>query len=480
VTHDITWLELYHRRALDDLPAVVGDSGELTSTELTARAAAAVDWLDDVGATPSRPVATLVSTTTDAFALAIAGAASHRPIAPLGPRSTASELAATLGPLHPSLLVAEPSACDIAEEVAATLGLRVEVHPTFGTSDRRLDFTAHPDEPAAILHTSGTSGAPKAVPYPQRQLALRTRVNGSLLGFDRASVYATASPFHHIAGLGMLFVALGSGAALCPLPRFTADSWEQVIGLGATHALLVPSMVEQLLDEGRLVRGDLRCLQYGASRIDPSTLARLLDALPGLDLVQIYGQTEGSPIAALTPEDHARAVAGDVRVLGSSGRAAPGVELLVHEPDDAGIGEIWARADHLMKPGADGWLHTGDLGRLDADGYLTLSGRKGEMIIRGGENVYPAQVEEVLRSHPGVTDAAVVGEPDQRLGERVVAYVVVDDPSRAPSVEELRAHTRNLLAGFKVPERWEFTHELPRNAAGKVVKRLLGRQPPRS
>jgi acyl-CoA synthetase (AMP-forming)/AMP-acid ligase II len=298
-------------------------------------------------------------------------------------------------------------------------------------------------------------------------------VNGRLLGLGPGCLYATASPFHHIAGLGMLFVALGAGAALCPLPRFTADSWEKVIELGTTHALLVPSMVEQLLDDDRLVRGGLRCLQYGASRIDPGTLRRLLEAMPGLDLVQIYGQTEGSPITALSPDDHRRAAAGEVRLLASAGRPAEGVELHIHDPDDGGVGEVWARASHLMKPDADGWLRTGDVGRTDADGYLMLSGRKGDMIIRGGENVYPAQVEDVVRSHPGVADVAVVGEHDRRLGQRIVAYVIARDPETPPTADDLRAHARQVLAGFKVPERWEFRDELPRSAAGKVLKRLL-------
>jgi acyl-CoA synthetase (AMP-forming)/AMP-acid ligase II len=469
----VTWLALYGRRADDDALAVVGESERLTSCELTRLAAGAADWLDSIGAPPERPVAALVSATVEAFALAVAGAATHRPLAPLGPRLTATELRAALLPLAPSVVVAEPGAADLAREAAGALGIRVEVHPELQPSGRPLSYEADPLEPAAILHTSGTSGQPKPVPYPHGRLALRASVNAGLLGLGPGSIYATASPFHHIAGLGMLFVALGSGAALCPLPRFTVDSWAEVIGRGTTHALLVPSMVEQLLDQDRLVRGDLRCLQYGASRIDPRTLRRLLAALPGVDLVQIYGQTEGSPITALTLDDHRRAAAGDDRLLASAGRAAPGVELIIHAPDAGGVGEVWARAAHLMKPNPDGWLRTGDLGRLDAEGYLTLSGRTGDMIIRGGENVYPAEVEDVVRALPGVADVAVIGLPDQRLGQIVAAFVVPADRDAQLDPDELRAATRHMLAGFKVPERWTFLDELPRNAAGKVLKRAL-------
>jgi len=271
----------------------------------------------------------------------------------------------------------------------------------------------------------------------------------------------------------MLFVALGSGAALCPLDRFTADTWHEAIGRGTTHGLLVPTMIDRLLDSGHLERGHLRCLQYGAARSDPGTLRRLVEALPGIDLVQIYGQTEGSPITVLTPDDHRRALAGDARLLRSAGRAAPGVTLRIVDPDDTGAGEVWARADHLMKPDADGWLRTGDLGRMSDDGYVTIVGRKGDMIIRGGENVYPAEVEDVLRTNPAIADVAVTGAPDRRLGQVVVAHVVLRDPDAPPDPDELRAHARAVLAGFKVPERWEFVAELPRNPTGKVLKRLL-------
>ncbi|HEX6657671.1 MAG TPA: class I adenylate-forming enzyme family protein [Ilumatobacter sp.] len=468
-----TWLDAYAARAFDDRPAVVEPGRVLTSRELTALAASANRWLDTIGAPAGRPLAALVSTTTEAFALTIAGAASGRPIAPLGTRLTATEVMRSLATLEPGALIAEPDAHQLAIEAAGDSGLAVHRHPVFEPGSAAIELTAPIEAAAAVLHTSGTSGEPKPVPYPQHRLLLRTRVNSAILGLGDGCVYATASPFHHIAGLGMLFVALGAGAALCPLSRFTADSWDEVIGRGTTHALLVPSMIDRLLDDRRLARGQLRCLQYGASRIDPGTLRRLLDALPGLDLVQIYGQTEGSPITALTTDDHRAAAAGEERLLASAGTAAPGVSLRIAHPDETGVGEVWARADHLMKPDPDGWLRTGDLGRIDEGGYLTLVGRKGDMIIRGGENVYPVEVEDVLRRHAAVADVAVVGAPDQRLGQVVVAHIVARDPADPPDVADLRAHARAVLAGFKVPERWEFTRELPRNAAGKVLKRSL-------
>jgi acyl-CoA synthetase (AMP-forming)/AMP-acid ligase II len=479
-----TWSALYAKRADSDSVAVVGDGFTWTFRQLTAHGANAAAWLDSISAPTGQPFAAVVSSTSFAFALAIGAVGSHRPIAPIGARLTVAEVAATLSGLAPSIVVTEPEAEAVVRAAAEPLGLRVEVHPSIdelsawaladtAASQYQLDFTADRNEYAALLHTSGTSGRPKPVPYPQGTLVDRTRVHGGLLGLGPGALYAFASPFHHIAGLGAMFVAFGSGAAVCPLKRFTVDSWADVIALGVTHAQLVPSMVEALLDRNMLVRGDLRVLQYGASRIDPGTLRRFLETVPGVDLVQMYGQTEGSPVTVLSAHDHHRAADGATHLLSSAGCAVDGVTMVIHEPDSDGIGEVWARGVHFMKPDGDGWLRTGDLGSIDSDGYLFLAGRKGDMIIRGGENVYPEEVETVLRTHPGVADVCVVGESDRRLGQIIVAHVVLADVANPPLPEELRIYARAVLAGFKIPERWEFRSELPRNAAGKVLHRVL-------
>jgi acyl-CoA synthetase (AMP-forming)/AMP-acid ligase II len=195
-------------------------------------------------------------------------------------------------------------------------------------------------------------------------------------------------------------------------------------------------------------------------------------AMPGMDFVNLYGQTEGAPLTGLTPADHRRAAAGDSQLLGSVGSAVDGVELVIHEPDESGVGEVLARGAHLFAPASDGWLHTGDLGRLD-DGRLFLVGRKGDLIIRGGENVYPTEVEQILGRHGQVVEAVVIGVPDARMGEVVKAFVVPADPADPPDPVALRAFARASLAGFKVPESWEFVSTLPRNPAGKVLRREL-------
>jgi acyl-CoA synthetase (AMP-forming)/AMP-acid ligase II len=227
-----------------------------------------------------------------------------------------------------------------------------------------------------------------------------------------------------------------------------------------------------LLREGALRSRHLRVLQYGSAPIHPDTLRATIEALPGVALVQMFGQTEGTPISVLGREDHRLAADSHADLLRPVGRAASGVELRLDEPDAGGVGEILARAEHLFKVDAEGWLHSGDDGRIDADGYLYLVGRRGDRIIRGGENVYPVEVDEVLARHPAVREVAVVGVADRYWGEVMKAVLVVD-PSHRPSEDELRAFCRRELAGIKVPTLWEFREELPRSPQGKVLRRLL-------
>jgi acyl-CoA synthetase (AMP-forming)/AMP-acid ligase II len=331
----------------------------------------------------------------------------------------------------------------------------------------------NPDDTAVVLHTSGTTGHPRAVPYRHDRLARRCRLNATLQQLKPGSVFATASPFHHIAGLGNIMVALAAGATTVCVPRFTVDAWRELEPLGVTHALAVPTMVEMLLRQGALPLRTLRVMQYGASPIHPDTLRTAMGQLPGTGFLTLYGQTEGSPITWLSPEDHRLAAAGREELLASVGRAAPGVEVRLADSGGCGAGEVIARADHLFAAGPDGWLRTGDLGRLGDNGYLYLVGRRGDMIIRGGENVYPQEVENRLLEHPRIADTAVVAVPDRLLGEAIKAFVVAADPADPRASEELRAFARAALAGFKVPVQWEYVPSLPRNATGKLLRRQL-------
>jgi len=455
-----------------DAAAVLASGTSWSGAELLARAAGAASVLRSISA--PGPVPALLTASPTSFAFMIAGAECARPLAPLGPRLTAAELIPCLIGLEASVLLTEAEFLPVAGEIATVTGAEVVVIEEPATSDDQLELDPDPLSTAFILHTSGTTGVAKAVTYRQDRLALRTRISAGLCGFEPGAVYASASPFHHIGGFGNHAVALASGATLVPLPRFTVESWRALADLGVTHALTVPTMLEMLLDAGVLALPDLEVLQYGASPIHPDTLRRTLAAIPAVRLVNLFSQTEGGPITCLTPEDH-RQIAHEGRddLLRSVGRPAAGVELRIEDPGADGVGEVVARAAHFFAPSADGWLHTGDLGHLDPEGYLFLAGRRGDKIIRGGENIYPVEVERVLEAHSAVREAAVIGIPDQRWGEVVAAVIVAADAEHLPDTELLRAHARSQLAGFKIPTRWAFASSLPRNISGKLLRREL-------
>jgi len=378
------------------------------------------------------------------------------------------------------VVLADPVNREPAAALAAATGRRMVVVEGLAAAGQLDHSPAGPDDVAGVLHTSGTTGLPKRVLVRQRPLAARAVAYAQALSLTPRSVYASAASFHHGAGVAMIAVALGTGAAIAPMPsRFTVAGWRALADLGVTHANVVPSMLQMLLDADALQVPSLRTLLYGASRIEPGLARATVAALPGVDLVQGYGQTEGGPHTVLSGADHRRAVADPAHasLLASCGRPAPGVRVRITADADAdapdGVGAVEVSSPYLFAAGPDGWLATGDLGRLDSAGYLHLVGRTGDGIVRGGENVYPAEVERVLLTHPAVRDAAVVGVPDARLGQTVGALIVASDPAAPPDVDELRRHVRAQLAGFKVPVVWELVSELPRHPMGKLLRHRL-------
>jgi long-chain acyl-CoA synthetase len=304
-------------------------------------------------------------------------------------------------------------------------------------------------------------------------------------------------PMFHISGVGSVLTSMMAGAKLVigheASPSGIAATIEEH---GVTHVVLVTSLLTGLLhlsgksEDTRLA--SLRTISYGAAPITDEVLGHAVNTL-GCDLVQIYGLTESSGVlTALTADDH-RAIREDPACherLRSCGQARPGIDIRIIDPatgeslPTGSIGEITARTDRIMSgywkndqatretlsPG--GWLRTGDLGEMDSDGYLYLHDRLRDMIISGGENVYPAEVENALQWHPAVAEVAVIGVPDQRWGETVHAVVVLTEGATATE-EDLLLHARSRLAHYKCPTAVSFVGSLPRNATGKVLRREL-------
>jgi acyl-CoA synthetase (AMP-forming)/AMP-acid ligase II len=451
--------------------AVADTNGPVSGRELFGRARTAADFLTDLDGARGCAVPALVTTNADALALLLGGAVADRPLAPLGPRLTVAELATMVHDTGSRVLLTEPDFHDTAKAIGAATGARVITVPALPASAEPLP--APRGEMAFYLHTSGTTGVPKRVPFTQSVMAARTQVLSGLAGFGPDDRYATGSPLHHLGGLGNITAALSAGSAVLPTTRFSIEWWRGLRALGATKCLLVPTMIEMLLTADLLDAVPLRTLLYGAAPMSPDTLRRVLTVLPDVALVNLFGQTEGSPITSLDSDDHRRAAAGATELLETVGRPVQGLRLRLDQSDGASAGEVLAAAPHLSVHGSDGWLHTGDLGSVDADGYLHLVGRRHDMVVRGGENVYPLEVENALASHPQVAAAGVVGVPDPRLGENLAAFLVPVDPGSPPDFDQLRAFTRARLAGFKVPAHWQIVSELPLTHNGKLNRLVL-------
>jgi len=346
-------------------------------------------------------------------------------------------------------------------------------------------------ELAGVFYTGGTTGFPKGVMLSHANLAtswLGSAASGYLAQPGARALHT--APMFHLADMASWGSVVMIGGSHVIVPGFDpAAVLTAIERYRVTDVLLVPTMIQLLADHPGVTGYDLASLRsvlYGASPISEAVLERAMKAFPSASFTQAYGMTELAPVATLlSPADHQQ---GHLR---SAGRAAPHAEIRVVGPDDgrlpAGqVGEIIVRGGHVMlgywnRPEEtgnavrDGWMHTGDAGYLDQQGYLYVVDRLKDMIITGGENVYSAEVENAVASHPAVAQCAVIGVPDPHWGERVHAVVVLRSGATV-TIEELRAHVKTLIAGYKAPGSLEITSELPVSSTGKILKRELRRR----
>ncbi len=330
------------------------------------------------------------------------------------------------------------------------------------------------EDTALVLFTSGTTGLPKPIAISHGVVADRLAFYAKPIDPEVPQVVDMMSaPIFHIAGTLGLFVSLRQGKQMVLLPKFDPAEWLALVErYRVTQTFVVPTMLRRILDHPDFERTDLsslRSLSYGAAAAPVDLVRRAVATFPTVDFSNTFGQTETlGAYAALTPDDHRRGDRFD-----SVGRPLAGVHLKIVEPGTdievapGDVGEFVVRADQNT---TTEWLHTGDTGRQDEDGYLYLVGRLSDTINRGGEKFGPVEVEEVLRSHPSVVDAGAVGVPDPDLGERVGAMVVVSEPV---SVDALLAHCASELATYKVPEYLEFSDDLPVTVLGKPDRLAL-------
>ena len=349
-----------------------------------------------------------------------------------------------------------------------------------------------PDDTCVVMYSSGTTGNPKGVELTHRNLVAHGEAVGAQLGLGPDTRSVAPMPLFHVGGTCYVLAGLHHGASTVLLRQVDPALLFAAITGGATHVFVVPAVVQGLLAAGdaavQAMRG-LRLLAYGAAPMPLPMLERALAALPDVDFVQVYGMTEfAGVVTMLLPEAH-RDTAHPER-LASAGTPIAGVEMRIVDPETlqdvepGGTGEVWFRTAQAMKgylglpdataetKTADGWLRTGDIGRVDDGGFVYIVDRLKDMIISGGENIYSPEVESVVAAHPAVADVAVIGVPDERWGEAVKAVVVLA-PGQQVDEAELIAFVRDRLAHFKCPRSIDIVDELPRNPSGKLLKREL-------
>jgi len=358
------------------------------------------------------------------------------------------------------------------------------------------------DDTTILMYTAGTTGFPKGVMLSHNSFSLYVLENVTPADPSVDEKNILTVPLYHVAGIQAMMAAIYGGRTLVMERQFEPGEWMELVEKEkANRAMMVPTMLKQLLDHPDFSKHDLsslRVITYGAAPMPLPVIKKALEVFPGVSFINAFGQTEtASTITSLGPEDHNITGTKEekekkLRRLTSIGKPMSDVEMKVIDEDGrtlstGEVGEIVARGPRVMSGywkdeektsktiDKEGWVHTGDIGYMDEDGYFFLAGRSTDMIIRAGENISPEEVEGVIHSHPKVSECAVIGIPDEMWGEEPMAIVVLKEGQEA-TPEELMEHCRANLASYKRPRSVVFVDSLPRNPLGKVLKRELRSQ----
>lgn len=475
-------------------PAVVIVGGTtLTYAELRRRASGLAGSLEALGVGRGDRVVVMAGNSTTPFETYLACALLGAAAVPINTRLTLPEIEYIVGDADPVAAIADPEDAELLSKAVPADVV------TVATDDAEYDRMLRAEEPgdlerradehdvALIIYTSGTTGTPKGVCLSHRALTFNAVTMAIAQRFRPDDVFLSMTPIYHAATGTRVSSMLVDGQTHVVLPSFDAAEALRVIEEHrVTMTIAVPTQLRRMLDEPsfdpeRLQ--SLRLLVYGAAPTGLPLIRRAMTELP-CGLYQGYGLTEGTTnLSGLLPEDH-QLDTPDER-LASAGRPVVGVTLSIRDDKGQPVpvgerGEIWVRTDKVMngywqKPEAtaevlvDGWLRTGDVGRVDGDGYLSIVDRAKDMLISGGVNVYPSEIEAVLRGWTGFTDVAVIGAPDEEWGEVPIAFVMLEGGATLDEAA-VRAFCRERLAGLKVPKAIHVIDEFPRTATGKIRK----------
>ena len=370
-------------------------------------------------------------------------------------------------------------------------------------SDEEVFTDIADDDITMLMYTAGTTGLPKGVPLTHNSFTLYVLENVAPADLEIEETNLLTMPLYHVAGVQAMLAATYGGRSLAMMRQFEVNEWlETVQQEKANRAMLVPTMLKRVIDHLDFNKYDLSSLKvitYGAAPMPFEVIKKAIELFPGVNFINAFGQTEtASTITTLSPDDHIIEGTEEEkekklrRLTSSIGRPMPDIEMKIideqgNDLPPGGVGEIvafgprvmsgyWKDAEKTAKAlTKDGWLRTGDMGYMDEEGYFYLAARADDMIIRGGENISPEEVENALYTHPAVEEAAVIGVPDPEWGQQPMAIVVLKTGKTA-TPDELIEFCRERLSSFKRPRSVVFVDELPRTSTGKVLKRVLREQ----
>jgi acyl-CoA synthetase (AMP-forming)/AMP-acid ligase II len=477
----------------------LGSGGAVTFGEWDSRSNALARGLAARGVVPGDRVSIYLPS-EECLRWIVAYAAVHKAGAvavPTNTRLSTRELAVILGHAEVRAQLTCAALLPAAREVAGALpSLEVLVSDgatgsdgetawddAFDPDDGNFQAPVEFDDLADIMYTSGTTGLPKGVAVRHRNVAMIPNHEPPWTGAG----WLHGAPLFTFAGISFIYNPMKMGMCGLYLPKFDAAQWLRIVGRERpTMAFLVPAMAELLVAHPDFATADLSSLQavsIGSAPLAPKTLLALQERIPNATVSNSYGMTEAGPAYIVMPKDEV------TRRIGSVGKPIPPMEIKIVDDDGnecrvREVGELLTRLPGYQREyykdadatattwTSDGWLRSGDLGYLDEDGFLYLVGRKKDLIVRGGHNVYPTDIESVILEHPNVQEAAVVGVPHDVLGEDIAAFVV-PKPGAAIDADELKEFCASHLADYKRPRHVTFVDGLPRNATGKVMKHLL-------
>jgi len=500
-----------------DRTAIVFEGKRFTFSELNERANRFANALIGLGVEKGHRVA-IIQVNCNQYVEAYYGAAKMGAIfVPLNFRAKREELLHMLNHSESSVLLVGERYVELVNSMRPELPLMKHYISIEGKQEGMLDYEEllanasneevftdiSDDDVTMLMYTAGTTGLPKGVPLTHNSFSVYVMENVTPADPEIEETNLLTMPLYHVAGMQAVLAATYGGRTLAMMRQFEVNEWlETVQREKANRAMLVPTMLKRVIDHPDFDKYDLSSLKvitYGAAPMPFEVIKKAIRLFPGVNFINAFGQTEtASTITTLGPEDHIIEGTEEEkekklkRLTSSIGRPMPDVEMKIVDENGndlppGEVGEIVARGPRVMSGywkdaektakaiDKDGWLHTGDMGYMDEEGYFYLAGRGDDLIIRGGENISPEEVENVLYAHPAIEEAAVIGVPSEEWGQEPRAIVVLKKGMTA-TAEEIIEFCRERLAGFKRPRSVVFVDELPRTSTGKVLKRVLREQ----